>query len=233
MIGVGMIPAAARAQPPTAQPPTALAPTVQPPTVQAATMREEYSRGESARGESAPGESAREEEYLREEYARGEALFSGKIDLHGRIYTHVADMPPTVVRCSNCHAVADGADVPRSLAPRLTRNSLLLPHARRGGPPSNYNRVGFCALLRRGLDPAFVMISVEMPRYTIDDVDCHALWRYLTGSGHEDLTRSGHDGVTGSGRDDLTRGGHDGVTGSGHDYQIGSGHGYTTGSGYE
>jgi hypothetical protein len=40
-------------------------------------------------------------------------------------------------------------------------------------------------LLRRGVDPAFVMISVEMPRYTIDDADCKALWRYVTGGGHQ------------------------------------------------
>jgi hypothetical protein len=121
-----------------------------------------------------------------EEYLRGEALFSGIIDLHGRMYTHVADMPPAVVRCSNCHAVADGPGVARSLAPRLTHNLLLLRRARRGGPPTNYNRDDFCTLLRRGVDPGFVMISVEMPRYTIDDVNCRALWRYLIESGRED-----------------------------------------------
>jgi len=120
-----------------------------------------------------------------EEYVRGQALFSGTIDLHGRIYTHVADMPSRVVKCSNCHAVADGPEVPRSQAPRLTHDLLLKPRARRGGPASNYDRGRFCTLLRQGIDPAFVMISVEMPRYTIDDANCGALWRYLTGSGHE------------------------------------------------
>ena len=120
-----------------------------------------------------------------EEYLHGEALFSGTIDLHGRMYTHVAEMPPAVVRCSNCHAVADGPGVARSLAPRLTHNLLLLRRTRRGGPPTNYNRNDFCTLLRRGVDPGFVMISVEMPRYTIDDANCRALWRYLIESGHE------------------------------------------------
>lgn len=124
---------------------------------------------------------------VQEEVLRGQSLFTGTIDLQGRIYTHTADMPPSVVRCANCHAVADGADVPRSLAPRLTRSLLVLPHARRGGPPSNYSRAAFCTLLRRGIDPAFVMISVAMPRYTIDDENCGALWRYLTGSGHEEI----------------------------------------------
>ncbi len=121
-----------------------------------------------------------------EEYLRGQALFAGTIDLHGRIYTHVTDMPPRVVQCANCHAVADGPDVPRSLAPRLTHSLLVLPHARRGGPPSHYSRDGFCTLLRKGVDPAYVMISVEMPRYTIDDVNCSAIWAYVTGSGREE-----------------------------------------------
>jgi hypothetical protein len=120
-----------------------------------------------------------------DDYLKGQALFSGTIELHGRIYTHVTDMPPSVVRCSNCHAVADGPDVPRSQAPRLTPGWLILPRARRGGPPSHYSRDGFCTLLRKGVDPAFVMVSVEMPRYSIDDVDCGALWRYLTGSHRE------------------------------------------------
>lgn len=123
------------------------------------------------------------------DYVRGEALFSGALALQGRIYTHVADMPPMVVRCSNCHAVADGPDVQRSSAPRLTHDLLLVPRVRRGGPPSHYDRDGFCTLLRRGVDPAFVMISVAMPRYAIDDANCVALWRYLTGSSHEDSGR--------------------------------------------
>jgi hypothetical protein len=123
------------------------------------------------------------------DYARGQALFSGTLALRGRIYTHVADMPPPVVRCANCHATANGPDVPRSLAPRLTHDLLLRPQTRRGGPPSNYDRERFCTVLRRGLDPAYVLISVEMPRYSIDDRSCRALWQYLTGSGHDDHGR--------------------------------------------
>ena len=41
-------------------------------------------------------------------------------------------------------------------------------------------RVG-CALLRTGLDPAYVLINVAMPRYTLNERDCTALWRYLNG----------------------------------------------------
>jgi hypothetical protein len=117
-------------------------------------------------------------------YLTGQGLFAGSLDLHGRIYTHRVDLPPAVVRCANCHSVADGPDVPRSLAPRLTRDLLLRPQARRGGPVSVYDRERFCTLLRKGVDPAFVLISVEMPRYVIDDAGCGALWRYLTGSAH-------------------------------------------------
>ncbi len=135
-----------------------------------------------AANSSAPGTAS-----AHEENARGQALFSGTVDLHGRIYTHVDDMPPEVVRCSNCHAVAEGPEVPRSAAPRLTPNLLLLPRARRGGPPSHYGRESFCALLRKGVDPAFVMISVQMPRYSIADADCRALWRYLTENAHEKI----------------------------------------------
>ncbi len=136
---------------------------------------------QAAAADASPASSAS----AHEAYVRGQALFSGTIDLRGRMYTHVADMPPTVVRCANCHAVANGADVPSSLAPRLTHDLLVRRRARRGGPPSNYDRNRFCTLLRRGVDPAFMLISVEMPRYTIDDSDCRALWQYLTGSGRE------------------------------------------------
>ena len=112
----------------------------------------------------------------------GQQLFYGEVDLHGRIRTHLVDLPPQVVRCGNCHAVRDGPDVPRSLAPRLTRNLLLEPFARRGGPPSHYDFARFCALLRSGLDPAYVLISVDMPVYTIDDDGCRALWGFVTSS---------------------------------------------------
>jgi hypothetical protein len=111
----------------------------------------------------------------------GRALFDGKSDLHGRIYGHLVDLPPAVVRCANCHAVAAGPEVPRSLAPRLTQDLLMRPQSRRGGPASHYDEASFCTLLRRGTDPAYILISIEMPRYAIDDGDCRALWRYLSG----------------------------------------------------
>jgi hypothetical protein len=119
-----------------------------------------------------------------DEFRLGQDLFEGKIDLQGRIRTHVADLPPEVVRCGNCHAVANEPDVPRSLAPRLTHDLLIARRSRRGGPASNYDRNSFCTLLREGFDPAHVLISVEMPRYTLDDTNCAALWRFVIGTEH-------------------------------------------------
>jgi hypothetical protein len=115
----------------------------------------------------------------------GHDLFTGKADLHGRMSTHPDDLPPDVIRCSNCHAAGTGPDVPRSNAPRLTRDFLLVPRSRRGGPPSRYSPAAFCTVLRKGVDPAYIVINVEMPRYTIDDSQCTAIWRFLTEENHE------------------------------------------------
>jgi hypothetical protein len=124
-----------------------------------------------------------------DEYQLGRQLFAGTLDLRGRIVTHVVDLPPGVIRCGNCHAGPTGPEVARSLAPRLTHDLLLAPRSRRGGPPSIYDRGKFCRLLRDGLDPASVMVSVEMPRYTLDDESCHALWRFLTGGSALEASR--------------------------------------------
>jgi hypothetical protein len=118
------------------------------------------------------------------DYARGQALFRGDIELSGRIRFHLEDLPSAVIRCSNCHAAGTEPDVPRSLAPRLTHDLLLAPRARRGGPASRYDRAAFCTLLQQGIDPAHVVVSVEMPLYMLSEQDCHALWRYITGGTH-------------------------------------------------
>jgi len=110
----------------------------------------------------------------------GHALFVGKVPLAGRISSHPTALPPEVVRCSNCHAVGDGPEVPATQAPRLTRTWLTELRPRRGGPPSNYSLQAFCRLLRTGTDPVYVLISEQMPRYTIADDQCAALWRYVT-----------------------------------------------------
>ena len=125
-----------------------------------------------ARADTAPVESS-----------LGRQLFVGEVDLQGRIRTHRENLRSDVLRCANCHAFADGPEVPRSLAPRLNRDILLGRHARRGGPASVYGLGTFCKLLREGVDPAFVLISLEMPVYALGDTQCRALWGFLLWSG--------------------------------------------------
>jgi hypothetical protein len=122
------------------------------------------------------------------EFLLGQALFAGQAELQGRVRTHLVDLPSEVIRCGNCHAAGTGPDVARSLAPRLTRDLLLEPRARRGGPVSIYDADKFCTLLRKGIDPAYVLISMEMPVYTIDDSSCRALWQFLIRSEHATST---------------------------------------------
>ncbi|WP_415750327.1 hypothetical protein [Burkholderia sp. BCC1985] len=112
----------------------------------------------------------------------GHALFTGAAPLTGRMLTHPGDLPSNVVRCANCHAPEIGPAVRNSIAPRLTRAWLVDLQSRRGGPPSRYDQEGFCTMLRDGVDPAYVLLNVEMPRYRISDGDCAALWHFLTGA---------------------------------------------------
>ena len=114
----------------------------------------------------------------------GWALFVGRVPLAGRVSSHPTALPPEVVRCSNCHSVDDGPEMPGTQAPRLTRAWLTELQPRRGGPPSNYSLQAFCTLLRTGADPAYVVISEQMPRYAVTDHQCTALWRYVT-TAHE------------------------------------------------
>jgi hypothetical protein len=62
----------------------------------------------------------------------------------------------------------------------LSAATLAEPVARRGGPPSRYDARSLCTLLRSGVDPAHVMVQRAMPRFDIDDLQCEALWQYLT-----------------------------------------------------
>jgi hypothetical protein len=115
------------------------------------------------------------------EHARGAALWSGAQPLDGRIAGHAQPLPASAARCLNCHGVtATAADPARdSTAPPLTARHLLQPQPRRGGPASRYDAAAFCTLLRTGTDPAAVLLPRQMPRYTIAEVDCRALWTFL------------------------------------------------------
>ncbi|WP_311767615.1 hypothetical protein [Burkholderia sp. Bp8998] len=110
----------------------------------------------------------------------GRALFTGAMPLTGRMSSHPGDLPANVVQCANCHAETTGPAVRNSIAPRLTRSWLVDLQSRRGGPPSRYDLPAFCRMLRDGIDPAYVLLNVEMPRYRISEGDCAALWRFLT-----------------------------------------------------
>jgi hypothetical protein len=111
--------------------------------------------------------------------ARGEAIFSGRRPLRGRIRGHESDLPPQVVACRQCHLRSPGDGGPAA-APVLDRKLLLQLVQRRGAPPSVYDLQSFCKLLRTGIDPAYVLIDRIMPTYEMSDTDCAALWQVLT-----------------------------------------------------
>jgi len=115
---------------------------------------------------------------------RGRELFHGELPLTARMVGHTDALPQEAVRCRNCHShskpPALGGDAAQDFAPLLNARTLRSPSARRGGPPSTYEREALCRVLREGIDPAHVMIQQAMPRYSVSDADCEALWTYLT-----------------------------------------------------
>ncbi len=132
-----------------------------------------------------------------EQAALGRALFNGEQALVGRLPGHDTALPSVATRCVNCHeapnlapAPADANGVPAagqapdalaagSYAPALNRQTLLGRQGRRGGPPSSYDLDALCVLLRRGVDPALVVVSNTMPRFELSDEQCRSLWRFL------------------------------------------------------
>lgn len=109
--------------------------------------------------------------------AHGAALFEGRTALTGRLLGHATALPSDAARCVNCHRAGGAADA--AFAPSLEGTTLTTLRARRGGPPSRYDADSFCRLLRTGVDPAWVQIPRDMPRYDLDDGDCHALWAHV------------------------------------------------------
>lgn len=134
---------------------------------------------------------------------QGRALFTGAeaLTAHSGGPQGTA-LPPAASRCINCHsapglrpaalaagpatrsnpASAAGAQQPAAaiFGPALNAAALLQPQARRGGPASRYDAQALCRLLREGQDPAGVLLSAAMPRYTLSDAQCRALWTLLT-----------------------------------------------------
>jgi hypothetical protein len=112
--------------------------------------------------------------------ADGKRLFNGQTPIPARLLGHAEVLPAPTARCSNCHAITPPS-IPRasSFAPVLDAPSLLNPLSRRGGPPSKFDAASLCKLLREGIDPAWIVLPTTMPRYTISDLQCSALWSFL------------------------------------------------------
>jgi hypothetical protein len=111
--------------------------------------------------------------------AAGCRMFFGETPLRGSIIGHNRPLPPEVVACANCHVGDARSSSGGSFAPSLGPLTLTEPRRRRGGPPSQFSAATFCRLLRTGLDPAYIIISRQMPRYVLDDDQCLDLWHYL------------------------------------------------------
>lgn len=106
-------------------------------------------------------------------------MFFGDAALQGGIVGHSEALPPRLVACANCHVGAAGLGA-ASFGPRLDGPRLTEMRGRRGGPPSAFSPASFCRMLRTGVDPASILITRQMPRYTLNDDQCLGLWRYLT-----------------------------------------------------
>lgn len=120
------------------------------------------------------------------EVERGRQLFFGELPLVGRVTGHTTDLPPNALRCINCHTagtappVSPGAASSASFGPALNADTLTRPTPRRGGPASRYDEQALCKLLTTGIDPAYIIIPRNMPRYALNSADCRALWLYLS-----------------------------------------------------
>lgn len=130
---------------------------------------------------------------------RGAQIYQGQVVLSGQLRGHDQALPADALRCTNCHEASrqpardDSSGAPAvaangnrsgsassSFAPRLDQASLAWPQARRGGPPTRYDQAAFCRVLRTSIDPGDVLLNKPMPRYTLSNDDCAALWQFLS-----------------------------------------------------
>ncbi len=110
----------------------------------------------------------------------GRRMFLGDASLQGAIVGHPEALAPRLVACANCHQGGGTGLAAASFGPRLDGTQLTEMRGRRGGPPSAFSPASFCRMLRTGVDPASILITRQMPRYTLDDNQCLGLWHYLT-----------------------------------------------------
>jgi hypothetical protein len=123
----------------------------------------------------------------------GRALFVGEQPLSARLSSQTQPLPVQASRCVNCHsapgvrpaagagpAATAASGPPAGFGPALHSAALMQLRPRRGGPPSRYDAPALCRTLREGIDPAGVMLALAMPRYTLNEAQCRALWTLLT-----------------------------------------------------
>ena len=103
----------------------------------------------------------------------GRRIFTGETALPARLGERGDPLPAQASRCINCH----GGSTPA--APRLTREHLTLARPRLNGPAVAYDQDSFCRALTLGMAPNHITLAPTMPRYTLDDPACAALWAYL------------------------------------------------------
>jgi hypothetical protein len=120
----------------------------------------------------------------------GRSMFLGESPLQGAIASHAELLPARTISCANCHLGAGLASA-ASFAPALNRSGMTQLSGRRGGPPSEFALASFCRMLRTGVDPASILITRRMPRYTLSDDQCLDLWRYIMEGGDEPAKQEG------------------------------------------
>ncbi len=110
----------------------------------------------------------------------GERLYRGAALLTGSIAGQTTAMPASVLARTNCHVGSTGnSGGDAQAAPDLRGGCLSVVRSRRNGPAARYTQATFCRTLRTGVDPVYMILPVQMPRFTISDTDCAALWTYL------------------------------------------------------
>ena len=116
----------------------------------------------------------------------GKQLFEGRAPVPAKMSGHSAPLPVAASRCSNCHTNAVPATSKsalssqnRSFGTPLNQTTLNALMARRGGPATRYDALSFCRVIREDVDPSHVVINSAMPRYSVSDAQCVALWSYV------------------------------------------------------
>ena len=114
---------------------------------------------------------------------QGRRLFFGLDELQGTIQNDGIRLPPEYIKCIKCHSAPAqiSNSFPNKLSGSLILSSetLLEKKVRRGGPAFKYSVATFCNTLRSGSDPTGIILEFGMPRFSISDRQCGALWIFI------------------------------------------------------